>query len=53
MPLLQFERLIMKVQALIKKLYGAVINHDNNKEKKIWKKILKKSLKHKNTHSVR
>ena len=43
----------MKVKDLVRKLYGAIIKRDANKEKKVWSKILKKSLKHKHTEAVR
>jgi hypothetical protein len=43
----------MKVKDLVKKLYKACIEHDKEKEKKAWFKILKKSLKRKHTEVVR
>jgi len=43
----------MKVNKLVSKLYKAIINHDKVKEKKIWFKILAKSLKHKKTQAVK
>ena len=43
----------MKVKKLVMKMYLACINHDRIKEKKLWLKALKKSLKHKNTNVVR
>jgi len=43
----------MKVEKLIKKMYEACVNHDSVKEKKIWFKILKKSLKQKHTEAVK
>jgi hypothetical protein len=43
----------MKVNKLISNLYKAVIAGDKNKEKKIWFKILRKSLKHKKTQAVK
>ena len=42
----------MKVRKLIKKMYQACINHDKVKEKKLWFKALKKSIKHKNTSGI-
>ena len=39
----------MKVRKLIKKLYKAVRQHRKDKEAALYKKITKKSLKHKNT----
>lgn len=42
----------MKVRKLIKKLYLAIAQHRRNKEAKIYRKITKKSLKHKNTYVV-
>ena len=43
----------MKVKKLILKLNRAELQHNVEKAKKFWFKLLKKSLKHKNTHSVR
>jgi hypothetical protein len=43
----------MKVKKLVMKMYLACINHDRVKEKKLWLKALKKSLKHKNTNVVK
>ena len=43
----------MKVKKIVMKMYLACINHDRVKEKKLWLKALKKSLKHKNTNVVR
>lgn len=43
----------MKVRELVKKLHAAILNHNSVEEKKIWKRLLKKSLKHKNTHLVK
>jgi hypothetical protein len=43
----------MKVKKLIKKLYKAIVLHNLEKERKIYKKITKKSLKHKHTEAVR
>lgn len=43
----------MKMQKLIKKMYKAIIEKNQKKEKKLWLKSLKKSLKHKNTHVVK
>ena len=40
----------MKVKKLIKKLYKAIARHDKQKESNIYKKLLKKSLKHKRTY---
>ena len=42
----------MKVRKLTKKLNKACVNHNVEKEKKIWMKLLKKSLKHKNTSAA-
>ena len=43
----------MKVKKLIQKLNGAEFEHNLEKVKKLWFKILKKSIKHKHTESVR
>lgn len=43
----------MKVQKIVKKMYQAILAHDLVKEKKLWLKTLKKSLKHKHTEVVR
>jgi len=43
----------MKVRKLVRKIYEACFNHDVDSEKKIWLKLLKKSLKHKRTHLIR
>ena len=43
----------MKVQKIVKKMYQAILNHNQVKEKKLWFKALKKSLKHKRTQIVR
>lgn len=43
----------MKTKKLLKKLYGSCVAHDKDREKKFWKKLLKKSLKGKKTHAVK
>jgi hypothetical protein len=43
---------IMKVEKLVKKLNRAEVDHDLEKVKQIWFKLLKKSLKHKHTEKV-
>lgn len=43
----------MKVRKIVKKMYEAILNHNQKKEKKLWFKALKKSLKHKNTHAIK
>jgi hypothetical protein len=43
----------MKVKKLILKLNKAEFNHNLDKVKKLWFKILKKSVKHKHTEAVR
>ena len=43
----------MKVKKLIKELYSACVKHDKEKEKKLWFKALKKSLKHKHTEAIK
>lgn len=42
----------MKVRKLIKKMYQAIAEHDQVKEKKLWLKALKKSIKHKHTEAI-
>lgn len=42
----------MKVKKIIKKMYEACVNHDTVKEKKLWLKALRKSLKHKHTEVI-
>jgi tripartite-type tricarboxylate transporter receptor subunit TctC len=42
-----------KVRKLVKQLNKACVEHNVKREKKIWKKLIKKSLKHKHTASVR
>jgi hypothetical protein len=43
----------MKVRKIVKKMYQAILNHDQKQEKKLWFKALKKSLNHKHTQVVR
>jgi transcription termination factor NusB len=43
----------MKVKELIKKLYSAILNKQEDLQEKIYRKITKKSLKGKNTQAVR
>jgi hypothetical protein len=43
----------MKTKKLILKLNKAEMKHNLDKVKELWFKILKKSVKHKNTHSVK
>jgi len=43
----------MKIKKLMKKMYEACINGDVIKEKQLWFKALKKSLKHKKTHGIK
>lgn len=43
----------MKVKKLVAKMYRAILAHDTEKEKELWFKALKKSLKHKRTHAVK
>lgn len=42
----------MKVEKLIKKLNQAEVEHNVALVKKLWLKLLKKSLKHKHTESA-
>jgi hypothetical protein len=43
----------MKLRKLRKKLYKAIFERKVNKEKKVWFKILKKSVQHKHTEDIR
>ena len=43
----------MKVKKLILKLNRAELEHNMEKAKKFWVKLLKKSLKHKHTEAVK
>jgi len=43
----------MKVKKLVRKMYRACIRHNTKKEKKLWFKILRKSLQHKHTEVVK
>jgi hemerythrin superfamily protein len=43
----------MKVKKLIRKLYKACIEHNKEEEKRLWRKALKKSLKHKHTEAIK
>ena len=43
----------MKVKKLILKMHKAILKRDNALEKKYWLKLLRKSLKQKNTQAVR
>jgi hemerythrin superfamily protein len=42
----------MKTRKLIRRLYKAIVKHNLAKEAKIYRKLLKKSLKGKNTSVV-
>jgi len=42
----------MKTKKLIRKMYRASVRHNLKKQKKLWLKILKKSLEHKHTEVV-
>lgn len=42
----------MTTQKLVRKMYRACVRHNVKKQKKLWLKLLKKSLKHKHTESV-
>lgn len=43
----------MKTRKLISKLFEASLEHNQKQENKLYQKLLQKSLKHKNTLSVR
>lgn len=42
----------MKTKKLVRKMYRACVRHNIKKQKKLWLKMLKKSLKHKHTEIV-
>jgi len=42
----------MKTKKLIRKMYRACVRHNVKKQKKLWLKLLKKSLEHKHTEAV-
>jgi hypothetical protein len=42
----------MKTKKLVRKMYRACVRHNVKKQKKLWLKLLKKSLKHKHTEAV-
>jgi hypothetical protein len=42
----------MKVSKLVRKFYVAIINGNTDEQKRIWKKLLRKSLKGKKTHVI-
>lgn len=42
----------MKTKKLVRKMYEACIQRDTAKQRKLWLKMLKKSLKHKHTEAV-
>jgi hypothetical protein len=43
----------MKVKKILKKMYAACLEHDSEKEKRMWVKALKKSFKHKHTYAIK
>jgi hypothetical protein len=43
----------MKVKKLVQKMYAAIIEGNKKKEKRLWFKALKKSLKNKNTQIIK
>jgi len=43
----------MKVKEIIKRMYKACVEHNAKKEKKLWLKAIKKSLKKKNTTAIK
>ena len=42
----------MKTKKLIKKLYRATLDRNPVDERRVWLKLIRKSLKHKHTESV-
>lgn len=43
----------MKMKKIVRKMYKAILEKNQKKEKKLWMKTLKKSLRHKKTHAIR
>ena len=43
----------MKVEKIVMNMYQAILNHDEKKEKKLWLRALKKSLKNKRTQVIK
>jgi hypothetical protein len=43
----------MKTKSLIKKLYEAIVTDNKERVVKLYRKVTKKSLKHKKTHVVK
>jgi len=43
----------MKIKKLVKKMYKACLEHNQKKEKKLWFKAIKKSLKKKHTEAIK
>lgn len=42
----------MKIKKLTRKMYLACVRHQKKKQKKLWLKAIKKSLKHKHTQAI-
>jgi hypothetical protein len=42
----------MKTRKLVRKMYRACVRHNVIKQKKLWLKLIKKSLKHKHTETM-
>jgi hypothetical protein len=42
----------MKTRKLVRKMYRACVRHNVTKQKKLWLKLIKKSLKHKHTETM-
>ena len=43
----------MKVNKLIMKMYKAILKGDKNKERRLWFRAMRKSLKHKHTEAIK
>lgn len=43
----------MKVRKLVKKYYEAIIKGNIDKQRRLWRKLLKKSLEGKKTHTIK
>ena len=42
----------MKLKKILKKMYKACVEHNREEEQKMWRRAMKKSLKHKKTQAI-